>query len=301
MTGVAVITLAHGRHDHLRAQLAGLRRGVSPDHYVVAAMDDGDIVRVVAEGGHPAARVTVVDVPGSSSELPLAAARNLAAATAIAAGADVLIFLDVDCIPGADLVETYAAACRTTMSAAAVPRPTKDDVPEVFSGPVHYLDPPSSESGYTEEELRKSQPHPARPVVVDADREAADDLRLFWSLSFAVTARSWTQVGGFDEGYSGYGGEDTDYAMLLARAGGRLWWLRDAAAYHQHHDVESPPVRHLEAIVRNSNRFHRRWGLFPMEGWLAAFEAEGLITQAGSPPRWALSATGRRRPGSGAR
>ncbi len=119
---------------------------------------------------------------------------------------------------------------------------------------------------------------------------AADDLRLFWSLSFAMSAGDWDRVGGFDEGYVGYGGEDTDYAMRLQAAGGRLFWVGDAAAYHQHHPVESPPYRHLEDIVRNANRFWDRWGYSPMEGWLDAFAAEGLVTLTGLPPRWARTA-----------
>lgn len=279
---VAVITLAHGRHDHLRAQIAGLRRGTArAEHYVVAAMGDQEIAGVVThqpDQPTPAAIVTVVNLPGTSGDLPLATARNHAAAVALADGAEVLIFLDVDCIPAPDLVRSYAAACRLSLD----PR-----TPEVVCGPVHYLGPPTAPPGYRLAELEASTPHPARPVP-DAPRALADDLRLFWSLSFAMTARSWERVGGFDEGYTGYGGEDTDFAMLLGAAGGRLWWIRDAVAYHQHHDVTSPPRRHLEAIVRNSNRFHSRWGVFPMEGWLAVFEAEGLITQEGSPPRWRL-------------
>ncbi|MEO9151894.1 MAG: galactosyltransferase-related protein, partial [Lapillicoccus sp.] len=251
--GVAVITLAHGRHGHLRAQILGLRKGTRrPEFYVVAAMGDEAVGAVVAASPPPATRVSVVDVP-ATAELPLSTARNRAAATAIRDGAEVLVFLDVDCIPAPDLVETYARACDSAGGGTAA---------EVFSGAVHYLAPPRAARGYTDEELGESAPHPARPVVRDTERELADDLRLFWSLSFGLTARSWDAVGGFDEGYSGYGGEDTDFAMRLDRAGGRLWWVRGGVAYHQHHEVESPPVRHLEAIVRNSNLFHERWGHF---------------------------------------
>ena len=32
-------------------------------------------------------------------------------------------------------------------------------------------------------------------------------------------------------------------------------------------------MHHLASIVRNANVFHDRWGWFPMEGWLAEFEA----------------------------
>nr|MBA2391010.1 glycosyltransferase family 2 protein [Geodermatophilaceae bacterium] len=34
---------------------------------------------------------------------------------------------------------------------------------------------------------------------------------------------------------------------------------------------------HVAAICRNATTFHRTWGAWPMEGWLAAFADDGLI------------------------
>ncbi len=311
---VAVITLAHGRHDHLAAQLAGLRSGTrAPDVYVVAAMDDDEIAPLVAAAAPVAATTEVLSVVRGRHGLPLASARNAAAAAASRAGAEVLVFLDVDCVPGPDLVARYLAECGRHVAEhgrdavghgrhvvgrgrhVAGRGPGRPAYPQVFSGAVHYLPPRNpGQERYTATDLAASRPHPARPVATTADRVAATDLRLFWSLSFAITATDWTALGGFDEGYEGYGGEDTDFAMRVDRADGALWWVRGAPAYHQHHLVENPPVRHLADIVRNSNRFHERWGVFPMEGWLSAFEAEGLITLGGSPPAWRPAGAGRR-------
>jgi hypothetical protein len=36
-------------------------------------------------------------------------------------------------------------------------------------------------------------------------------------------------------------------------------------------------VEHLHDIVANATIFHRRWGWWPMPGWLDAFAALGLI------------------------
>jgi hypothetical protein len=114
----------------------------------------------------------------------------------------------------------------------------------------------------------------------------AEDLRLFWSLSFALHASDWVSLGGFCEDYVGYGGEDTDFGQRLGAANGTLLWVGGAAAYHQHHPSQSPPVQHLDAIVANANRFHRRWGWFPMEGWLERFAAMGLAEVEGSSGEW---------------
>ena len=50
-----------------------------------------------------------------------------------------------------------------------------------------------------------------------------------------------------------------------------------AAAYHQWHLTQSPPVRHLDDIVRNAAIFADRWGWWPMQGWLGAFAQQGLV------------------------
>ncbi len=266
---VAVLTLAAGRHRHLAAQLAGLARGgLRPWRQVVAAMGDPDLAAVVAAAAPPwPTDVVPVDVP-AGGELPLARARNAAARRAVEAGAELLVLLDVDCIPGAGLLARYGEV-------AAAPR---GRAPQVLCGPVHYLDPLApGAAGYPLDDLEGlAPPHPARPAPPPGTVVQAQDLRLFWSLSFAISAEDWRRTGGFCEDYVGYGGEDTDFAMTLDRLGGRMLWVGGASAFHQHHPVESPPTRHLAAIVRNANLFHQRWGWFPMEGWLGAFSAMGL-------------------------
>ncbi len=286
---VAVVTLAHGRHAHLKAQLVALAAGTRlPDIWVAAAMDDEvleSVVRDQASSSRPAETIEVVHLRRRHGHLPLAAARNAAAARAIDLGADLLVFLDVDCVPSERLVERYTQVCQS-LSAT----PSGPTSPAVVSGVVHYLPPLApGRDAYDADDLRRSVPHPARPVAPERDLVSEADLRLFWSLSFGLSSAHWVELGGFDETYVGYGGEDTDFAMRLGRGGGRLYWLGGATAYHQYHDVEDPPRRHLADIVRNSNLFHDRWGEFPMGGWLDAFAAEGLITLSGRPPRWSLT------------
>ena len=77
---VAVLTIVHGRHDHLVGMLRGLLAGsVTPDALVVVAMDDVEISRLVAEVvGDAVADVRVVEQPRVDGRLPLAAARNAA-------------------------------------------------------------------------------------------------------------------------------------------------------------------------------------------------------------------------------
>lgn len=133
------------------------------------------------------------------------------------------------------------------------------------------------------------RPGPAAPRPASATGEAivaGTDYALFWSLSFAVRREVWDRIGGFCEEYQGYGGEDTDFARCAEANAVPMRWVGGAHAFHQHHPVENPPVRHLADIVRNAHVFHRRWGAWPMGGWLEGFAEQGLITRdANGAPR----------------
>jgi N-acetylglucosaminyl-diphospho-decaprenol L-rhamnosyltransferase len=200
---------------------------------------------------------------GDGRPLPLAAARN--AAVAALGDVDLAVLLDVDCVPGPELVARYARAAATHGD-------------RLLAGPVGHL-PGGSPAGprVTAEdreraEVRGGRPAPAPGTVLDEPR-----YERFWSLSFAVAPAVHRRVGGFDEAYVGYGGEDTDYAFRARRAGVGLAWVGGAWAYHQHHPVSHPPREHLGEIVANARVFRERWGAWPMEGWLRVFAAEGLV------------------------
>lgn len=262
-----MITIAHGRHDHLAAQASALAHSTSTPHqYVVVAMDDTAVPAVVPEAD-------VVHVDRVHGALPLAAARNAGAERALAGGADLLVLLDVDCLPAQELVWRYETVAAERNG--------------VLCGPVGYL-PPAPPGGHLPGSLRAAAtPHPARPVPAEDEVLPARDPDLFWSLSFAAPAETWRSVGGFCEDYYGYGGEDTDFGHALARAGVPLWWVGGAWAYHQHHgSVPGPPVQHLDDVLRNAAVFHRRWGSWPMRGWLEGFADLGLARFDPATGRW---------------
>jgi GT2 family glycosyltransferase len=240
----------------------GLERQTrAPDDVVVVSMGDDDVTKLAAASAvvSTSARIEVA----SGAPLPLAAARNRAAD---AASGDLLVFLDVDCIPAERLVADFLAQAR----------------PGLLMGSVRYLPPgvPSSLDGWTDDDLRRAgRAHPARPEPGRPVR--TERYELFWSLDFACDRATWRAVGGFDEGYQGYGGEDTDLAFEARRRGVPAWFVPGAEAFHQHHEACDPPVQHLADIVANARRFHDKWGIWPMTGWLEAFAAQGLVTWDG--------------------
>lgn len=260
----AAVTIAHGRHRHLRRQRESLMAGgVVPDLYVVVAMADPALERWEPVG--PLCP-RVVRAPEDARGLPLAAARNLGFTVAIDAGVDVVIGLDVDCLVGPDTVAAYGDAVLA-------------DPDVLWSGPVTYL-PARARDCEVADLAALDDPHPARPAPRPGERSLGADPDLFWSLSYAASAQTWTEVGGFCEEYAGYGGEDTDLAQLWTASGRALGWVGSARAYHQHHPTEEPPVHHVDDILRNGALFARRWGRWPMEGWLTEMERMGLVAQA---------------------
>ncbi|WP_019925475.1 glycosyltransferase family 2 protein [Nocardia sp. BMG111209] len=267
---IAVVTVAAGRTHHLRNQLDTVARSTRiPDAHIVVAMGDREVAATV---GH---RATTVFLP-AAPPLPLAAARNRGARTALDTGADLLIFLDVDCLPDPNMIDRYQRAAAVVGDTAAL-----------LCGPVTYLRPPPA-TGYDLEALDRSRdPHPARPSPPDHALCDGTDFDLFWSLSFAVTTETWCAIRGFDPGYRGYGAEDTDFAYRAAAVGARLVWVGGAHAYHQYHPVSDPPIEHLPDILVNARLFHRRWGVWPMRGWLHGFAAAGLIEYVGGETGWA--------------
>lgn len=275
----AVITIVTGRHDHLRNQQRGLLDGTRrPELYVVVAMDDPEALCLTADGplAGSGCAIRLLQVP-ADGRLPLAAARNAGATAALAAGADILIFLDVDCVPSPSLVDTYTKAVQ------------REAAPALQCGVVRYLG-PEIDAGVIDSVDLLGHPHPGRPNLPAGRSTDSPDWHLFWSLSFAVSRLTWQQLRGFCEQYLGYGAEDTDFGYRAFLAGVNITWIGGADAYHQYHETQVPPVQHLTDIISNATVFHQRWGFWPMLGWLTAFSELGLAEYSGELDRWMITA-----------
>lgn len=253
---IDVLTLVKNREVHLDNLVEGLRRSsVPPSRLVIVDMSDRPVA--APSCGFP---VTLIRHP--TAALPLAEARNLAAA---AAQADHLLFLDVDCIPSSGLV------------AAMVDALSRHDA--LICAEVLYLPAcDANPSGWTEEMLlSRGRPHPVRVFPAQGLRRE-ENAGLFWSLAFGISRSTFHRLGGFDERFTGYGGEDTDFGFAARAAGIELLFMGGPKAFHQHHGVVDPPLHHLADIVGNARLFFDKWNVWPMEGWLKQFAALGYIT-----------------------
>ncbi len=156
-----------------------------------------------------------------------AAARNLGAA---AAGGEVLLFLDGDTVPEPDYVRRLARLPALAPDALVVGRRRHADLtgwdPERLvrwlaedgPGPVELTEPEWLRAGYA-----------ASRDLLDADERS---YRFVISAVCGLTRDLFTELGGFDPGFTGYGGEDWDLAHRAWVAGALLAHLPDAVAWH---------------------------------------------------------------------
>ncbi len=210
MSTVSVVTLARGRPGHLRNVLIGLERQTQPPaEFIVAVMQDAPYD--LPETSFPVRQILV---PGA--ELPLATARNRGVA---AASGETIVFLDVDCIPSPDLVADYARGL--------------SELDGLLMGEVLHLPEHATSGDWTCEGFNGiAEKHSDRRGPPKTGIEICTDYRCFWSLSFAMRRATFLAIGGFDERYRGYGGEDTDFGKILDRRGIPIAWIKGALSYH---------------------------------------------------------------------
>ena len=214
---LAVVTIVQGRHEHLRRQ----RRAIAamdpqPLMHVVVGMADPGLPGVLDATSGPSTRFVE---QSTSGRLPLAAARNRGVTEAATHGALAVALLDVDCIPSPSLVSDYASVLTILQQ-----RPE----PSVVSGRVRYLPEGMVEDDYVLPVMQRIGADNGLRIVPSTDEPVPGEATLLWSLNLGVTVADWNSVGGFDERYVGYGGEDTDFGQRLERAGGGMWWTRNA-------------------------------------------------------------------------
>ncbi len=258
MPDISLLSIVGGRRPQLHNLLRGVAAQTLPPTEVIIVFMNEEVPDKLPD---PGCKMYLESIHDSGNALPLAAARNRAAS--LASGTN-LAFLDVDCIPAPDYLERLYAALVSTQG--------------LVMGDVHYLPDGAVDGNWTMEKLdAEAVRHPKRPALPDDQDLIPLAYQLFWSLSFGVRADDFARLGGFDQKYRGYGAEDTDFAFMARQVRLPLYAC-NARVYHQYHPSYSPPYNHLEDIVANAVRFHDKWQIWPMEGWLKQFDKEGYIS-----------------------
>ncbi len=250
---LSVVTASRGRHELLLRKAASLAAQTLPPsrfEWRVWLNEPAPAVAEVREALEALALPFAWWVGGGVDE-PVGRARNLAAA---GARGRVLLLSDDDCLPAPGALAAHLAFHDATPGAVGV-------------GPLRLP-----------EELRRGRR--AEPF----ERPAALGRRALWlnvtGANSSLPADAFRGVGGYDEAWRDYGGEDPELALRLREAGLRFRHVPGGDAYHHGRvwDDERKAYQAGRAHVRVWRRHQRAevalaLGVHP---WLLALKAAAL-------------------------
>jgi GT2 family glycosyltransferase len=233
---------------HLRPTLLGvLAQSRRPDSVVVSAdSDDPEIaVLVQALATERSFPITLVQRP-HQGESRSSQVRNNAVRAVVSsqhAPADVLWFLDGDCLPAPDCLEqhlrSYAGSARPVVVAFRVDltRAQTEAIDESRIARGEPLNPTQEQLAALQARERRYRRHlllrrlgigkPHKPKLLSAN--------------FSVRIADFLAVNGFDEEYTGYGQEDDDLGRRLYKIGAApVLAIIQAMAFHLYHETRAP-------------------------------------------------------------
>jgi glycosyltransferase involved in cell wall biosynthesis len=257
---ITVVIPAHNGGWVLRRAVEALRgQDAAPGRFEVVTVDDGSTdgsVEGLEEARGPVP-VRVLRQPNRGR----AAARNLGAA---AARGRALLFLDADVWAAPGLVSAHlahhAGGGLLGVQGRALAHP--DSLTTVFMRATHLL-----------------------PDLTVRNRKNLSPLHVI-TRNFSVTAEAFRMVGGFDEGFIGYGWEDIELGIRLRDAGVALRYEPTALAYHHHVQTLEGLMHKLRESGRGAVYFWRKHGRPASLGFFLEIHP-GLL-----PLKWLVYRTG---------
>lgn len=256
---VSLIVTTYNRPDALRRVLEALFAQDDPCFEVVVA-DDGsreptrEMLRAAARAAHAPGLRRLVHAWHPDEGFRAAAARNMAVAASVG---DYLLFLDGDCVPRPDFVARHrllaepgrmVTGSRVLLGRELTGRALGGGEP-LAGRPLAF---------WIGQRLRR-QANKAVPLLRLGDSRLRRYRRVEWrrikSCNLAVWRTDFDRVDGFDESFVGWGHEDADLALRLARAGvGRKGGAFSTEVFHLWHpenarDLEADNRRRVEERV----------------------------------------------------
>lgn len=228
---LSVITVTFGRIELLARKAAALAaQTLAAQRFEWCVTTNGDAAAAdMLRGLELPFPVRLVELPVNG---PVAAGRNAAVA---AAGGDVLLMSDDDVMP--------SPACLAEHLAAHDPAGTTPG--KVVIGDLRLPD-----------DLRRGD------VREPFERVASVGRRALWinatGANTSLTRAAFAGVGGYDVGFAAYGGEDSDLALRLLRAGATFW--RSASAWATHVGRVLPDTSKAYLAGRAGVRVWRKHG-----------------------------------------
>jgi glycosyltransferase involved in cell wall biosynthesis len=257
---VSLVVTTYNRPDALRAVLDALLAQDDPRFEVVVA-DDGSgpetaaMLRGFAGAGRPRGLVRLVHAWHPDDGFRAAAARNMAVA---ASRGDYIVFLDGDCLPRPDFVSRHRLlaepGCMVTGSRVLM---SPELTETALSGETQPIE--RRTVGWWLGQRLRGRANKALPLLRFGDSRLRHYRDVAWrrvkSCNLAVWRGDFDAVDGFDESFVGWGHEDADLVLRLARHGvRRKGGAFSTEVFHLWHP-ENPRAQESENRRRVEERF----------------------------------------------
>lgn len=183
-----------------------------------------------------------------SQEFRAAATRNLGVR---AAQGSRLVFADCDTVPAVGFLDAHLGAPEAVL--VGLRRRIAQEAVEDLALPWAH------EGWYQAHVWAEDERTTAEPFrsAYQALPGGAEPHIIFWSCNLSMPTEALRAIGGFDEAYVGWGGEDEDLGIRL-KAHGLEFRRTDATVYHLDHDPRTPrtasellKVTRHQGVVRN--------------------------------------------------
>jgi len=217
---VSVIVVHFEQHDDLDRTLRALAAQSYPaDRLEIVVVDDGSALAPVVPAG-------VTLVVQQDLGFRASAARNAGVA---ASTGDVLCFLDADTAPGPGYVAALVRLPGLAPEAVTVGHRKHAEL-DGTAGPVEQVGPATE----LPEPAWLTDAYAASRDLLDSDERS---YRFVIGAVFACSRWFFDEVGGFDETFTVYGGEDWDWASRAWLAGAIFAHVPQAVAWHNGPDA----------------------------------------------------------------
>jgi len=227
---VSVIVMTFNRPGPLRRCLESLAAQTLPSEQFEVVLVDASDVPVVDIAAEFSGRLRLVHLPGPN--LGVAGNRNRGAD---AASAELLAFLDDDCVAHRTWLERLVAAARENPVA-------------LIGGGVEN---PHAENAYA------AAGQVITAVVDSFFNQPGQEPRFFPGLNFAVERAAYLAIGGCDAGFGRLAAEDRDFIDRWRTSGRRLVACPEAIVRHEHRGSLRGFLKQYFNYGRGAWRYHR--------------------------------------------
>lgn len=220
---ISVVISTHNRLDSLKKLLISLsNQTLDASEYEVIVVDSPagiDCSATIFETTKPNYEPRLILAPNI-----LSAKRNVGAHESVG---NLIVFLDDDMEVDKDFLEMHVSA--------------HTDPKTVISGGILFPEAWVRQSNYYR---YKSVRHKNSKLISQTDSHR------FVAMNFSISREEFYKTGGFDESFTGYGGEDVEYGIRLARLGMQHKMCTEAYAVHA--EVKMSPLSFSKKIKNAS-------------------------------------------------